>query len=394
MTILGIFLNSTIRTGANRRYLELMEGLAERGNRVFVIMNSSLEYKPKRFTKIPLAVSYRRKGFPPASFIFSKAVASALPEIRAALASALGDASPPDWIHIHGDMHLAASLVLSRALHAPLFFAFRCNDITRARLIRASGLLSAREYCFSLLYSLINARRECAVARHARLVAFQNSLDRDIYVARAHADRAKTVIIPGNIGLPRCAPEWRDVNKHERLESLVYAGGVSLSKGLFDMLRVLSSVARSVSDPPRLFVLGRGEERELAEALAATERLGITHLVTFAGFVNPPFPYFRDSSLLVYPTLYDAFPDTVLEALHAGCPVIASSVGGLPDILDDPRLLFPSGDVGAVATRIVRMIQEPSYYQDIRKLSRARADLFRFDWAARWHDAMAEHARV
>ena len=74
MTILGVFLNKEMRTGANRRYLELMEEFAMKGNRVCVIMNTLLDYTPSYFTKIPLTVHYKRRGFPPASFLFRRAV--------------------------------------------------------------------------------------------------------------------------------------------------------------------------------------------------------------------------------------------------------------------------------------------------------------------------------
>ena len=268
MTILGIFLNKEMRTGANRRYLELMESLAAKGNRVYVIMNTLLEYTPVSFTKIPLTVPYKRRGFPPASFLFRKAVKRCYDsEIRPVLEQAGG----VEWVHIHGDMHLNAALYLCSVTGAPLFYAFRCNDITRARILRKSGSLSFREYLFSLLYEQVNRRREKLVARKARLTAFQNICDRDLYCERTGADKNTTVIIPGNIGLPRCIPEWENANKETSPEKLVFAGGVSLSKGLFHMLQTLSLVMDNTGRKIHLSVLGRGSESDLAAAKEAAE---------------------------------------------------------------------------------------------------------------------------
>ena len=87
-------------------------------------------------------------------------------------------------------------------------------------------------------------------------------------------------------------------------------------------------------------------------------------------------------------TLYDAFPDAVLEALHAGCPVIASRIGGLQDILKYPELLFNLGDIQGIADCIENCISDASYYLRIRTLCAERASEFRFDWAKKFEQAM------
>jgi hypothetical protein len=70
MNILGLYLLKQIRTGGDRRYLELMEGLAERGNTVVVIMNEYFDYTPRYIKRINLPIQYTYRGFPPASYLF------------------------------------------------------------------------------------------------------------------------------------------------------------------------------------------------------------------------------------------------------------------------------------------------------------------------------------
>jgi glycosyltransferase involved in cell wall biosynthesis len=111
-------------------------------------------------------------------------------------------------------------------------------------------------------------------------------------------------------------------------------------------------------------------------------------MVSLEGFKDP-FPYLAECDLMVYPTLYDAYPDTVLEALHTGCPVIAASAGGLPDLLQHQELLFKSGDCNEIAGKIERCITENSFYQKIRLLCAERAEAHRFDWAGRFETAMS-----
>jgi len=131
-------------------------------------------------------------------------------------------------------------------------------------------------------------------------------------------------------------------------------------------------------------LLARIEHESTKELI---KKLNITEQMVTIGYADP-FPYLAECDLFVYPALYDAFPDTVLEALHVGCPVIASRVGGLPDILHYPELLFESGDAAGIASRIERCITDTAYYQNLRRLCAEQAAAFHFDWAERFECAM------
>jgi glycosyltransferase involved in cell wall biosynthesis len=378
LNILGIFLNNQLRTGGNKRYLALMEELALRGNSVCVVMNSFLDYSPKYFKKVLLSVQYKRKGFPPASYLFRKSVKKEIEIIKTDFF---------DFILIFGDTHLNTALLLRKSLRIPLFYGFRANDIDRARILRKHGGLNIKEFLFSLAYEPINRRREKKVARFAELITFQNSLDRDIFLKRTGCAASKTVIIPGNIG-SWCLSEWRDKNNSFRLEKILYVGLLSASKGLRELLKALGQLKAKGYGFLKCYVLGRLENT--GPVLELIRKLDIEDMVSLEGFQNP-FPYLADCDLMVYPTLYDAFPNTVLESLHAGCPVMASAAGGLPDLLHYPELLFESGNVRQIADKIERCIKEPSFYAHIRKLCSERAAVHRFDWAKQFETAMKEY---
>ncbi|MDR0556872.1 MAG: glycosyltransferase family 4 protein [Treponema sp.] len=382
MNILGVLPLKQIRTGGDRRYLELMELLAERGNSVFVIMNAWLEYTPLHFTKIALPVSYTPHGFPPGSFLFKKVIKKNL-SLSLEFARNKGCAAF-DIIHIHGDMFLKSALFLRKKLRIPLFYASRCNDIDRAHIMRSKGALSSKEYFFSFVYEAINRFREKQTAKYAELITFQNTVDRDIFLKRTKCAVEKTVIIPGNIGLPRCAPGWENRNKSDKLKNIVYIGALSPSKGICDLLKALKRI-KEKGYKLHCYVLGRIENA--SQTMELIERLDIKDRISIEGFKNP-FSYLADCDLMVYPTLYDAYPDAVLEALHTGCPVIASAVGGLPDMLKRPELLFEAGDVEEIAHRMERCIKESEFYERIRSLCAERAQAHRFDWAEQFEKAM------
>ncbi|MDR1127218.1 MAG: glycosyltransferase family 4 protein, partial [Treponema sp.] len=384
MTILGVFLINEIRTGGDRRYLELLESLAERGNRVFVIMNTFLNYAPKHLTQIKLTVKYTRHRFPPASFLFRENIKRRLSFIK----NELEYPQKIDFIHIHGDIYLKSAIFLKKALQVPLFYASRCNDVDRARILRAKGALPPKEYLFSLVYEQVNLSRERQIARFADLTTFQNAPDRDIFVKRTGYRAEKTVVIPGNIGLPRCTPEWKDKNDSKSVQTMVYIGSLSPSKGLFDLLKALKELKKRGITSLRCCVLGRAENVDQTERLI--EGLDIKEMVALEGFQDP-FPYLARCDVMVYPSLYDAYPDTALEALHTGCPTLGSRAGGLTDLLKYPELLFETGNIREIADRIERCIKEPEFYQRIRRLCAERAEAHRFDWTARFEEAMKRY---
>jgi glycosyltransferase involved in cell wall biosynthesis len=137
-----------------------------------------------------------------------------------------------------------------------------------------------------------------------------------------------------------------------------------------------------------LSVLGKLENAK--PVIKLVEDLGIDDIVRFEGFADP-FPFLAKCDLMVYPTLYDAFPDAVLESLHAGCPVIATSVGGIPDLLKYPELMLELADSAGLADRIEKCIEDDFFYGRLRKLCAERALEFHFDWAEKFNQVMINY---
>lgn len=121
-------------------------------------------------------------------------------------------------------------------------------------------------------------------------------------------------------------------------------------KGLTHLLRAF----RELSDVPnvRLALAGDGPQR--AELEREARELGLGDRVEFLGWESNLAPVFARWSIFVQPSLHDALPMTVLEAMAAGLPVVATSVEGLPEVVIDGEtgLLVPPADSGALATAI------------------------------------------
>ncbi len=133
--------------------------------------------------------------------------------------------------------------------------------------------------------------------------------------------------------------------------TLAFAGRISRQKSLEVGMEAVSRVAGV-----RLLVAGEGPEQEEMERLAG-ER------VRFLG----PLPredvlrLFRAADASLLSSTWENFPHTVVESLAVGTPVIATAVGGVPEVVKDGEngLLVPPGDAGALAAAIERFYGEP-----------------------------------
>jgi glycosyltransferase involved in cell wall biosynthesis len=144
---------------------------------------------------------------------------------------------------------------------------------------------------------------------------------------------------------------------------LVCVGRLIPIKGHLVLRRALAQ-ARARVPGITLDVAGRGP---LAPALQAYAReLGVEDAVRFLGFVSPVAGAFENAAIAVVPSLGEGFGMVALEAMERARPVVASAVGGLPEIVDDGRtgLVVPSADAEALADAIVELASD---------LGRARA---------------------
>ena len=135
---------------------------------------------------------------------------------------------------------------------------------------------------------------------------------------------------------------------------LVCVGRLIPIKGHLVLLRALAR-ARARVPGVTLDVAGRGP---LAPALKGYAReLGLEEAIRFLGFVSPVEEAIEGGAIVVVPSLGEGFGMVALEAMERARPVIASSVGGLPEIVADGEtgLVVPPADVDALADAIVAL---------------------------------------
>jgi len=133
-------------------------------------------------------------------------------------------------------------------------------------------------------------------------------------------------------------------------------------KGHPTLLEAWPAVLAAVPNA-HLLMVGEGSQRELLEAQAASLGLldGTRPSVTFTGRRDDVPAVTTALDVAVLPSYREAQGLSILEAMALSRPVVASAVGGIPEMIDDGRtgLLVPPRDPGALATSIVRLLEDP-----------------------------------
>jgi len=173
--------------------------------------------------------------------------------------------------------------------------------------------------------------------------------------------------------------------------TVLFVGRLVERKGVPYLIEAMSLLPdRSV----RLEIVGDGPERPKLEA--ASRRLGIADRIEFRGKVSATelqAAYAR-ASAFVLPSIFDARGDTeglgvvALEAMNYGTPVVASRIGGIPDVVEDgvTGILVPPGDAAALAAALRRVLDEPDLARKLGEAGRRRLHE-QFSWeaiTARW----------
>ncbi|MFN8223543.1 MAG: glycosyltransferase family 4 protein [Gaiellales bacterium] len=141
-----------------------------------------------------------------------------------------------------------------------------------------------------------------------------------------------------------------------------------------DFGTLLAAIARPALGTVELELLGDGPQRAALEAMA--RRLGIADLTHFLGEVGDVPDRLRRADVFVLSSRSEGLPISVLEAMAAGLPIVATAVGGLGELVDDgvTGLLVPAGDVNALAEALATLAADPARCQTLGAASRRRAE--------------------
>ena len=254
----------------------------------------------------------------------------------------------PDLVHGHGTENMfSLAAVLSGYPHIVSMQAII------AELIKTQPLLSRSAIHYAFVRSI-----ERRTLKLASCVLVEAPFVTDIITKVNPRLRTKVV---GNI----VSPEYFRVTRAPDVirSRVLVVGSLVEAKGVAEAITAFHRVVR---DWPRLelHVVGTGQPQyvrvlqELGRKGAASSR------IVFRGFLSPSeiAAEHAGAAMVVVPTHYDTSPNVVAEALVAGVPVVASSVGGLPYMLDEGKAgrLVPARDPDALAEAIDWTLRHPA----------------------------------
>ena len=135
---------------------------------------------------------------------------------------------------------------------------------------------------------------------------------------------------------------------------VVSVGRLSHEKGQSHLIRAAAAWRADA----RLVLIGDGPDRPRLEGLARA--LGRADRVIFAGTMSHVAPFYAMADVFVLPSLSEGSPNALLEAMAAGLPVVATQVGGVPEIAADGKtaLLGPPKDAAFIAGAVDRLLDD------------------------------------
>lgn len=266
----------------------------------------------------------------------------------------------------------AAAALQPQILHAVLeSFAGMALVFSANLLPHAKRILTCQSTNTSLLLKPMHATAH-------RITAISSVL-----VARAKQFGYRAILIPNGIRVN----ELQSVNVDRMPGRILFVGRLEPMKGVETLLEAFSKLPATSY---QLRIVGDGSLRSSLERLA--HELGIADRVTFVGNVrhDDVAKEYAAAEIFCGLSRSEALGNVFLEAQAAGCAVVATKIGGIPDIVQDEQtgLLVPPDDPAAAAAAIQRLLEEESLRKRLTEAGKKHAAAYDWDSIAERYGAV------
>lgn len=257
----------------------------------------------------------------------------------------------PDVVSLHSSKAGIAGRIAARLASVPVLFTAHGWAFTEGVGELSRRLYKSIERCMAPL-----ASRIITVSEYDRRLALDASVGKPEKLVTVHN---------GMPNLEQCAVERDD----QHLVRIIMVARFAAPKDQAQLLEALSGLK---GETWQLEFIGDGEFREQCEQQAHSFWLG--EQVIFSGQVDDVAGHLRRSDVFVLATNWEGLPRSIIEAMRASLPVVATDVGGISEqVLDgETGYLVPRGDTAALSECLRSLIQNPERRQAMSRASRER----------------------
>jgi len=144
-------------------------------------------------------------------------------------------------------------------------------------------------------------------------------------------------------------------------------------KGQIDLIEAAGQLRQSLPDTEYRVYGSASDQEYYAECCARVSKLGLDGLFNFAGTTNSPWQVYSEADVVVFPSISEAFPYALIEAMLCGAAVVATDVGGVPEALGDAGLLVRPHAPNQLADALHFLLKDPTRRSRLGEAARVRA---------------------
>lgn len=360
MKILSVFWSDKVTTGAHKRLIHLLRGLADRGHEVALITVEDHDFDTGSVQTIAL----RSRKLPSSKLDGVLRLAT-----HSFDASVLRDT---DVIVCFGLGSVVPGLPLKKKTGAKLLYALRghpIKDVTEKSFLKQK-LLEAK-----------NSVYLAAGLRGADRYTVQVQSHKDALVRKHGVSESAVEIIPNNI-----LEQVQTTEDSQHLNNLLFAGTICRRKGVDTLLKAFKNLAAQYEDLS-LHIAGEGPMEGWARNYVSQN--GLERQVVFHGYVDKMHQLMAHCDLVVIPSRAETFPNVGLEAMSAGLPFVVSDLEEMRSAFGNLPQYFPETDPGALADTI-SCLRNPETYGRLKQKIEEEKEHFHFDWVGRYESLLQE----
>ena len=265
----------------------------------------------------------------------------------------------PDIIHAHGYLLGLPAIILRKFYGMPVIITEHWDGFPR-----------------HMLNFLARIRARFAMNRAQTILPVSKSLEESI---KSYGIRNKFEVVPNTVNTKMFYTPFEKEKEKRNQKTILFVGRLVPMKGVFYLLKALAKLKQKRQDF-LLDIIGNGPSRKKYKELA--KQLGLNVSVRFCGVKSKVevAEFMRRSDFFVLPSLGETFGVVYIEAMASGLPIIATNVGGIPEIVNkDTGILVSPKNIDALAKAIDCMLD---HYQDYSPVKISKYAEERFSYKA------------